>query len=68
MWQDAVEFFLAGASAVAVGTALFVDPAAPNKILDGLLAYMKKNGIEKLSDLVGALQLPGRTPPVEAYP
>jgi len=67
-WQDAVEFFLAGASAVAVGTALFVDPAAPNKILDGLLAFMEKNGIGKLSDLVGALQLPGRAPPAEAYP
>lgn len=57
-WQDAVEFILAGASAVAVGTALFVDPATPNKILDGLLQYMQQQRIERLSDLVGALQLP----------
>src|SRR5215207_8195176 len=35
-WQDAVEFILAGASAVAIGTALFVDPATPNKICAGL--------------------------------
>src|SRR5215208_2123786 len=41
-WQDAVEFLLAGASAVAVGTALFVDPAAPNKICQGLAEYMRK--------------------------
>src|SRR3954447_10458595 len=37
-WQDAVEFLLAGSAAVAVGTALFVDPATPNKICDGLAA------------------------------
>jgi dihydroorotate dehydrogenase (NAD+) catalytic subunit len=67
-WQDAVEFLLAGASAVAVGTALFVNPAAPNKILDGLLRFMADKGIKKLSELVGALQLPGRAPPAEAYP
>src|SRR3954463_5124182 len=35
-WQDAVEFILAGSSAVAIGTALFVDPATPNKICQGL--------------------------------
>src|SRR6266566_6850085 len=58
-WQDAVEFILAGASAVAIGTALFVDPATPNKIVDGLSDYMQKQGVERVSDLVGALQLPG---------
>src|SRR5215217_709541 len=41
-WQDAAEFLLAGASAVAVGTALFVDPAAPNKIAAGLAEYMQR--------------------------
>src|SRR6266478_5707088 len=40
-WQDAVEFMLAGASAVAIGTALFVDPATPNKICDGLTEYLR---------------------------
>src|SRR3954469_12197958 len=41
-WQDAVEFILAGSSAVAIGTALFVDPATPNKIVDGLSEYLRK--------------------------
>src|SRR5205807_105531 len=41
-WQDAVEFLLAGATAVAIGTALFVDPATPNKICQGLAQYMQK--------------------------
>ncbi len=62
-WQDAVEFILAGATAVSIGTALFVDPATPNKICDGLDEYLKKIGVEKLSDLVGKLQLPGDAPP-----
>src|SRR3984957_5485670 len=51
-WTDAVEFLLAGSSAVAVGTALFVDPAAPNTICDGLADYMVREKIERLSDLV----------------
>jgi dihydroorotate dehydrogenase (NAD+) catalytic subunit len=67
-WQDAVEFILAGSSAVAIGTALFVDPATPNKIVDGLSEYMQKQGIERLSDLVGALQLPGDEPRKTPYP
>jgi len=61
-WQDAVEFMLAGASAVSIGTALFVDPATPNKICDGLREYMKKNNFTKLSDIVGALEMPGDEP------
>jgi len=67
-WQDAVEFILAGSSAVAIGTALFVDPATPNKIVAGLGEYMAKQGIERLSDLVGALQLPGDEPRGTPYP
>jgi dihydroorotate dehydrogenase (NAD+) catalytic subunit len=67
-WQDAAEFILAGASAVAVGTALFVDPAAPNKICDGLVEYMQKMQVERLSDLVGALELPGDQPKAAPYP
>ena len=68
LWSDAVEFLLAGASAVGVGTALFVDPAAPNKILQGLVDYMQKMGIERLQDIVGALQLPGDQPKSAPYP
>ena len=58
-WQDAVEFTLAGASAVSIGTALFVDPATPNHICRGLDEYLLKIGVERLSDLVGTLQIPG---------
>lgn len=68
-WQDAVEFMLAGASAVAVGTALFVDPNTPVSICDGLRQYMEKAKIDRLSDIVGALQLPGDQPPAKTpYP
>jgi dihydroorotate dehydrogenase (NAD+) catalytic subunit len=67
-WQDAVEFLLAGSSAVAVGTALFVDPAAPNKICLGLADYMTRMGIGSVGELVGALQLPGDQPKLDPYP
>jgi dihydroorotate dehydrogenase (NAD+) catalytic subunit len=67
-WQDAVEFLLAGSSAVAIGTALFVDPATPIKVCEGLSQYMQKQGIERLSDLIGALELPGDQPKKAPYP
>jgi dihydroorotate dehydrogenase (NAD+) catalytic subunit len=67
-WQDAVEFLLAGASAVAIGTALFVDPATPNRIVTGLSEYMQKTKIDRPSDLVGALELPGDEPRTTPYP
>lgn len=57
-WQDAAEFVLAGASAVSVGTALFVDPATPNHICTGLNEYLLKIGVERLEDLVGTLEFP----------
>lgn len=53
---DAVEFFLAGASAVAVGTALFIDPSAPVKIADGLAAYVAARGLPNVAALTGALR------------
>ena len=58
--QDAVEFFLAGASAVAVGTALFVDPSAPVKIADGLASYLRERGLANVAALTGQLILPAR--------
>ena len=67
-WQDAAEFILAGASAVAIGTALFVDPATPNKICDGLLSYLSSQKLDCLVDLVGTLQLPGDEPRSAPYP
>jgi dihydroorotate dehydrogenase (NAD+) catalytic subunit len=56
--EDAIEFFLAGASAVGVGTALFVDPTAPIKIADGLAEYLSARGLDEVSHLTGGLVLP----------
>jgi dihydroorotate dehydrogenase (NAD+) catalytic subunit len=67
-WQDAAEFILAGASAVAIGTALFVDPATPNNVCEGLANWLKKEGVDRLSSLVGALELPGDQPRKSPYP
>jgi dihydroorotate dehydrogenase (NAD+) catalytic subunit len=66
-WQDAAEFLLAGATGLAVGTALFVDPATPVKILDGLRDYLAQQGCQSINDIVGKLQLPG-DPPATPYP
>jgi len=55
-WRDAVEFFLAGATAVAVGTALFVDPAAPLTICDGLRTYLQRRWLSSVRDLIGQLK------------
>lgn len=55
-WRDAVEFFLCGASAVQVGTALFVEPDAPIKIIDGLKEYLSQNKLQNVGQLVGQLK------------
>ena len=55
--NDAVEFILAGASAIAVGTANFVDPEAPIKILHGIEAYLERHHIERLSELIGQVRI-----------
>lgn len=55
--EDAVEFMLAGASAVEVGTANFIDPAVCPKIIDGIEEYMEKNGMNDTKSLTGALIL-----------
>jgi dihydroorotate dehydrogenase (NAD+) catalytic subunit len=53
---DAIEFLLAGASAIQVGTANFIDPRVSVKIVDGIEAYMVRHKIKAVSDLVGALR------------
>jgi dihydroorotate dehydrogenase (NAD+) catalytic subunit len=53
---DAIEFILAGASAVQVGTANFIDPMISVKIVDGIRAYMERHKIKAVTDLVGALR------------
>lgn len=53
-WEDAVEFILAGASAIAVGTASFVNPMAPLEIIGGLEKYLQnQERINKIEDLIG---------------
>lgn len=54
--RDAIEFMLAGATAVQVGTANFVDPAITVKIVDYIEDYMKRHGIERATDLIGAMK------------
>jgi len=53
---DAVAFLLAGASAVAIGTANFVDPMAPVHIVEGIREYMTEKGIDSMEVLVGAME------------
>jgi len=48
--DDAIQYLLAGASAIQIGTGLFVDPSLPQKILEGIKEYMKNNKLEKISD------------------
>ena len=54
--EDAIEFLLAGASAVSVGTANFHNPAVTMEVIDGIEAYMKKNGFESVKDMVGIVK------------
>jgi dihydroorotate dehydrogenase (NAD+) catalytic subunit len=56
---DALEFIIAGATAVQVGTANFVDPFVWRKLEDGLRAYMARHGTARISDLVGSLDIGG---------
>jgi len=52
--EDALEFILAGATAIAVGTANFVNPRATMDVLDGIERYMRDNGVKDVGELVGA--------------
>ena len=54
--EDAVEFLLAGATAVQVGTATFVKPNTRLEVVDGLEAFCQRKGIAKVSDLIGAVR------------
>jgi dihydroorotate dehydrogenase (NAD+) catalytic subunit len=54
---DAIEFMLAGASAVQVGTANFVDPLITIKIIEGIEAYLDRHNIKSVSEIIGGLQL-----------
>jgi dihydroorotate dehydrogenase (NAD+) catalytic subunit len=54
--DDVVEFLLCGATAVQIGTALFVEPDAPLKILDGLKKYLKRHKLAAVTDLIGRVR------------
>jgi len=52
--NDALEFLMAGASAVQVGTATFADPTAPLTVIEGLAAYVRAQGLASIRDIIGA--------------
>jgi dihydroorotate dehydrogenase (NAD+) catalytic subunit len=54
--KDALEFIIAGATMVAVGTANFINPRAPLEVLEGIKEYMKRHKLENISELRGSLQ------------
>lgn len=58
---DAIEFLLAGASAVEVGTYNFVDPSVTTLIVDGIEDYMRRHGFTDIQDLIGALKIPKKS-------
>ena len=55
--DDAIEMMMAGAKAIQMGTAIFTDPYAPLKVIDGLKQYMKVNNLNSLEEIVGTVQL-----------
>jgi len=55
--EDAIEFLIAGASAVGIGTALFYDPLICKKINDGIRTYLEKHNLSDIRALTGSLQL-----------
>ena len=56
-WKDAVEFMLAGASAIQIGTYNFVDPTVSIKVIDGLNDYCDRHGFKSVKELIGALDI-----------
>jgi dihydroorotate dehydrogenase (NAD+) catalytic subunit len=56
--EDAVEFMLAGATAIQVGTASYADPRAAERLARGMQSWCRSHRVEKVSSLTGALELP----------
>lgn len=56
-WRDAVEFMLAGATAIQIGTANFVDPAVTTKVVDGIDKYLEKYGFSSVKEIIGNLKV-----------
>ena len=53
---DAVEFLLAGASAIQIGTANFIDPSISEKVIDGIADYLQRHNFNSVQDIIGALE------------
>ena len=62
-WEDAAELVLAGATAVGMGTALFVDPRLPRKVARGLATWTAKQGCRSVTELIGAVEPAGAAVP-----
>lgn len=56
-WRDAVEFMLAGATAIQIGTANFIDPAITVKVAEGINDYLERHGYSSVRDIIGALEV-----------
>ncbi|AVM51872.1 dihydroorotate dehydrogenase (NAD+) catalytic subunit [Bacteroides zoogleoformans] len=56
-WKDAVEFMLAGATAIQIGTANFIDPTITVKVADGIDNYLNRHGYTSAKDIIGALEV-----------
>lgn len=56
-WKDAVEFLLAGASAIQIGTANFIDPEVSVKVSDGINNYLDRHGYKSVTEIIGALEV-----------
>lgn len=56
-WQDAVEFILAGSSAIQIGTYNFIDPTISEKVVDGIQGYLDQHNISHIKELIGALDI-----------
>lgn len=54
-WEDAIEFILAGSTAIQIGTYNFINPAVSVEVVDGILAYMDRHNIDSINDLIGKL-------------
>ncbi len=54
---DAIEFLLAGASAIQIGTANFIDPSISEKVVDGIADYLERHGFSSVQEIIGALQV-----------
>ena len=56
-WKDAVEFMLAGATAIQIGTYNFVDPTVSIKVIDGINDYCDRHGFRSVKEIIGALEV-----------